>query len=182
MLTNEWFFSKTIIPQRHRISVDCTSCYNENILCVCYVDWNRHWVIYFLKIKLAILLQVMVLQLDQVVTFHNHNQVQAMVLMVWIQYQSNLLNQEMIGHVCIKVGIAHHLADMGWNAKYSKPILETLNDNIYRNEKHKNGMFNMYLFNIYSFTYKHECQYYIICHATTVNDIVAESIQETIRS
>ena len=76
-------------------------------------NWNQHLVIYLLKIKFVILLQV-VLQWHQVVTLHNHDQLQVMVSMVWMQYvcPANLLNQEMIVHTCIKVDITQHLTDM----------------------------------------------------------------------
>ena len=40
------------------------------------MDWDKHWGIYFLKIKSVILLQVVVSQLDQTAMFHNYNQVQ----------------------------------------------------------------------------------------------------------
>ena len=74
------------------------------------MDWNRDWVNYFLKLQ--ILRQVMVLQLDQIEGLHNHDQVQVIVLVVWMQYQSNLLNPEMIGRACIEVDITQHLTDM----------------------------------------------------------------------
>ena len=34
-------------------SMDCTSYYNENNLCVCYMDGNQHLVICFLKDKVS---------------------------------------------------------------------------------------------------------------------------------
>ena len=100
------------------------SCYNENNLYVCYMDWNWHQGIVFFKTKLVILLQVVVVQLDQIATLHNHHQVQVMVL-VWMQYQIIYFR-----HACIKVDITQQLADMGWNPKYNKSILEILKDNI----------------------------------------------------
>ena len=80
---------------------------------------------------------MVVLQLDQTVTLQNHDQVQVMVLMVWMQYiyQTNLLNQEIIAHACIRVGITQHLTHMRLDSKYDKSILEILNDNIYFTEK-----------------------------------------------
>ena len=122
-----------LVRQNQIYGMNCISCYNENSLYVCI--WiGMHHVIFFLKL---VTLQVVVLQLDQILTLHNYYEVQVMVLVVWMQimqYQSNLLNQEMIGHVCIQVDITHNLTDMGWNPKCNESTLEILNDNIYFNE------------------------------------------------
>ena len=78
------------MQQRERNQIygmDCKSCYNENNLYVCYVDWNHH--VIFFKDKVSNV-QVVVLQLDQMVALHNQHEVQVMMFVVWMQYQSNL--------------------------------------------------------------------------------------------
>ena len=77
-------------------SMDCTSYCNENNLCVCYMDGNQHLVICFLKDKVSNTAGDGIAIGSNIVILHNHDQVQLMVLVVCMQYQINLLNQEMI--------------------------------------------------------------------------------------